>query len=96
MPRQRELFTDPHIEWRLGRRSVHIVSHPSKTCVRLRIRWSNKLGLELQHDIYSRAHAEATVRRIIARGAIQRDRWRAYYNPQWTPSCETIRRPAHG
>ena len=88
MAKQRELFTDPHIEWRLGRRQPKIVVHRTKTCLRVRIRWSQKLGLELQHDIYSQAHAERVVRRILERGAIQRDRWYAIYNPTWSPSCQ--------
>ena len=91
MSRQGELFTDPHVEWRLGKRTVHIVPHPTTTCLRIRIRWSQKLGLELQHDIYSGQQARRVIERILARGKIQRNRWRAYYNPRWTPSCVTIR-----
>ncbi len=85
---QRELFPT---EWRLGRRTVYAVPHPTLTCYRLRVRWSQRLGLELNYDIYSMRDAERTIERIKARGFIQRNRWHAYFNPQWSTNCKELR-----
>lgn len=86
MPKQPDLFAS---EWRLARREVHVVPHPTLTCYRLRVRWSQRLGLELKYDIYSLRDAERTIERIKARGFIQRNRWHAYFNPQWDTRCRT-------
>lgn len=72
--------------WDLERRSAFYVLHSTGTCYRVRIRWSNKLGLELPVDIYSSAHAQRVVDRIHARGCIEVARWYRVFFPSRTKS----------
>ena len=77
--------------WRLKGRSVHVTTYTSgQVCeARIRIRWSEKLGLELKHVCVDHAQAERVANAIRAKGVVCVDNWHMRYFPgkQWETRC---------
>ncbi len=88
--RQPRLFGDS--TWTLGRRTTHVVLRSDQTGYTIRIRWSDKLGLQLDHTFVNYARALRVCEQIELRGRLDMTCWKRIYNPKWTPRCETIRR----
>ena len=88
--KQAQLFED-HTKWHIGRRAAHVVCRRDATGYTVRIRWSQKLGLQLDHVFITYAAAQRKARDIELLGFIKPVYWKRIFNPKWTPSCETIR-----
>lgn len=89
---QPTLFGDAQraTRWCIARRSLYIVPRRDLTGYTIRMRWSQKLGLQLDHVFMSYADAARTVERIYAAGFITMNCWKRIYNPRWSTSCRTL------
>lgn len=87
--RQPRLFGDH--TWTLGRRTAHVVPRNDGTGYTVRIRWSHKLGLQLDHVFVNHARAARIAEQIALRGRLDMSCWKRIFYPKWTPHCETIR-----
>lgn len=87
--RQPRLFGDS--VWHLGRRTAHVVLRSDQTGYTIRVRWSDKLGLQLDHVFVSEHRAKQVVEQIHLRGKLEMSCWKRIYRPKWTPRCNTIR-----
>jgi hypothetical protein len=92
MPSQPQLFGDPQVRWRLGRRSVHVVPRRDLTGYTIRVRWSEKLGLQLDHVFVDLRRAQDVVQRIYTSGFLTLACWKRIYRPKWSPTCRTLTR----
>lgn len=92
MAAQRPLFATDHEQWFLRGRMVHVVPRTDGTGLTLRIRWSPKLGLQLDHVFVNHRAAQDMASRIETSGFIRPVYWKRIFNPKWTPSCLTISR----
>lgn len=86
--RQPRLFGDSC--WRLGRRVPHVVPRSDGYGYRIRIRWSHKLGLQLDHTFVNASRAEKVCDQIKLRGRLDMSCWKRIYNPKWSPSCNQL------
>jgi hypothetical protein len=78
---------EPTTKWRLYKRhTAFFVTHSGGTCYRVRIRWSGKLGLELDYDLHSTFEAQRVCERINNVRYIEPSRWRRVYYPDRAPS----------
>lgn len=78
-------------KWRLGRRTLHVVPRNDMTGYVIRTRWSQQLGMQLDHVFASHAEATRYVDRIALCGFITPIHWKKIFRPKWTPKCQTIR-----
>jgi hypothetical protein len=88
--RQLPLLTD-HTQWFLRGRMVHVVPRADATGYVLRVRWSPKLGLQLDHVFPSHSLALRHADRIELTGRIRPVFWKRIYHPKWSPTCLTLR-----
>lgn len=86
---QPRLFGDS--TWHLGRRTAHVVPRSDGHGYRIRIRWSDKLGLQLDHTFVNASRAHRICEQIELRGRLDMSCWKRIYRPNWTPYCETRR-----
>lgn len=76
--------------WTLRRyHSVHVVPRSDMQGYRIRIRWSNKLGLQLDNTVMSYTRAMSLAQQIQLRGRVDMRLWKKIFNPRWTPKCYT-------
>lgn len=87
--KQPRLFGD--YIWRLGRRTPYVVPRSDGHGYRVRVRWSDKLGLQLDHTFFDEARAQRIVEQIRLRGRLDMTCWKKIYRPKWTPTCRTVR-----
>lgn len=76
--------------WTLNHRSVHVVPRRDATGYTIRVRWSQKLGLQLDTVFTSRHRAVAIAQQIMLRGRIDLQYWKRIFNPKWSPTCTTL------
>lgn len=102
MARQAQLFAhlpkprpardiEDHVKWYLGQRMVHVVPRSDLTGYVLRVRWSHKLGLQLDHVFVSVVAAQRKAFDIERNGFLRPVHWKRIFNPKWSRSCETSR-----
>jgi hypothetical protein len=84
---QQRLFGD--VTWTIGHRTVHVVPRTDMQGYRIRIRWTHKLGIQLDNTIMSRARAVALAQQIALRGRIDITLWKKIYHPKWDRQCCT-------
>lgn len=87
---QTQLF-DRDAKWHLNRRVPHIVPRADNTGYVIRVRWSQKLGFQLDHVFASHRVAVETLDRIQLAGFITPINWKRFFNPKWSPKCVTLR-----
>jgi hypothetical protein len=87
--RQAPLFED-HEQWFLRGRLVHVVPRSDGTGLTLRIRWSRKLGLQLDHVFVNHLAAQRKASQIELCGYIRPVYWKRIFKPRWTLQCLTI------
>lgn len=88
--RQAQLFED-HTKWYLRGRMVHVVARADRAGYTVRVRWSDKLGLQLDHVFFTYNEASAKARDIELCGCLRPVYWKRIFRPHWSRSCETIR-----
>lgn len=88
--RQRPLLED-HTRWFLRGRAPHVVPRADATGYVLRVRWSPKLGLQLDHVFSSYDRALQHAEHIQLTGFIRPVFWKRIFHPKWSPTCLTLR-----
>ncbi len=88
--RQRPLLDD-HTRWFLRGRTPHVVPRADATGYVLRVRWSPKLGLQLDHVFSSYDRALRHAEHIGLTGFIRPVFWKRIFHPKWSPTCHTLR-----
>lgn len=88
--RQRPLLED-HTRWFLRGRTPHVVPRADATGYVLRVRWSPKLGLQLDHVFSSYDRALQHAEHIQLTGFIRPVFWKRIFHPKWSPTCLTLR-----
>ena len=89
---QPQLFGDAQraTRWHLARRTAHVVARRDGSGYVIRVRWSQKLGLQLDHLFFSKAEADAVCNRVHTVGYITLSCWKKIYNPKWSAQCRTL------
>jgi hypothetical protein len=88
--RQRPLLED-HTRWFLHGRTPHVVPRADATGYVLRVRWSPKLGLQLDHVFSSYDRALQHAEHIELAGFIRPVFWKRIFHPKWSSTCRTLR-----
>ena len=89
MPRS-DVTCRPQARWVLKRRSVYVVPRRDGTGYVIRVRWSERLGLQLDHVFTHEARALQVCRQIELRGSIDLAYWKKIFFPKWSPTCRTL------
>lgn len=88
--RQRALFdVAEQTKWYLRGRMCHVVARTDGTGYTLRVRWSPKLGLQLDHVFVTSSDAHIKARDIERNGFLRPVFWKKIFRPQWDRSCHT-------